>query len=185
LRGRPIIDRVGKRFGSRVVLRRVIEKIYTKGHSGSGHVAWHVRCDCGTEQIVTGYDLARTRTCGNHVHYPPRSLFRLLLKDYKRNARLRGLAWRLTDEEACQLMQQPCHYCDALPRNCMRQGRWLFTEGIFFNGIDRKDSKKGYTRDNVVPCCSDCNYMKRGLNYKRFTAWIERFKKGTSSKSVP
>ena len=27
-------------------------------------------------------------------------------------------------------------------------------------GIDRIDNKMGYTLNNVVPCCSRCNFMK-------------------------
>ena len=30
-------------------------------------------------------------------------------------------------------------------------------------GIDRLDSTKHYTLDNVASCCSQCNYMKKDL----------------------
>jgi len=29
------------------------------------------------------------------------------------------------------------------------------------NGIDRIDNTKGYSLDNIKPCCGECNYMKR------------------------
>ena len=35
-------------------------------------------------------------------------------------------------------------------------------------GIDRVDSSKGYTIDNVVPCCSKCNWMKGVLSKEDF-----------------
>lgn len=41
-------------------------------------------------------------------------------------------------------------------------------------GIDRIDSLKGYTEDNVVTCCSMCNTMK--LNYRK-EEFIEHCKK--------
>ena len=30
-------------------------------------------------------------------------------------------------------------------------------------GVDRKDSNGHYTKDNTVPCCSECNYAKKDL----------------------
>lgn len=44
---------------------------------------------------------------------------------------------------AVQLMAQPCFYC-GLPHG---------------HGIDRIDSSKGYTEDNVRSCCEKCNYI--------------------------
>ena len=35
-------------------------------------------------------------------------------------------------------------------------------------GLDRVDSNKGYTDDNVVPCCGSCNQLKNELPYKYF-----------------
>lgn len=36
------------------------------------------------------------------------------------------------------------------------------------NGIDRFDNNKGYVKDNVVPCCGQCNRMKRNYDYYEF-----------------
>jgi hypothetical protein len=36
-------------------------------------------------------------------------------------------------------------------------------------GIDRIDSNLGYVIDNVVPCCKDCNYMKRAYSAEHFS----------------
>jgi hypothetical protein len=30
-----------------------------------------------------------------------------------------------------------------------------------YNGIDRLDNTKGYTIDNIVPCCYKCNVLKK------------------------
>ncbi len=35
-------------------------------------------------------------------------------------------------------------------------------------GIDRIDSNRGYTDDNVCACCKTCNYMKRDLSLEDF-----------------
>ena len=42
------------------------------------------------------------------------------------------------------------------------------------NGLDRVDSNLGYTLDNVLPCCSICNYAKQDLRQDVFMQWIAR-----------
>jgi hypothetical protein len=42
------------------------------------------------------------------------------------------------------------------------------------NGIDRRDNAKGYTIDNCLPCCENCNYIKRDIPYEDFMAWLDR-----------
>jgi len=43
------------------------------------------------------------------------------------------------------------------------------------NGIDRLDCDKGYEKENCVPCCKHCNYVKGNLSMKDFRAWVKRF----------
>lgn len=45
------------------------------------------------------------------------------------------------------------------------------------NGIDRIDSEKGYEKDNCVPCCKHCNYVKGNLSAENFWTWVKRFVK--------
>jgi hypothetical protein len=40
-------------------------------------------------------------------------------------------------------------------------------------GIDRIDSDKGYTIDNIVPCCKVCNKMKMDLSVAEFKKQIK------------
>lgn len=35
------------------------------------------------------------------------------------------------------------------------------------NGIDRIDNSKGYTLDNCLPCCGDCNYLKNNYDISK------------------
>jgi hypothetical protein len=55
-------------------------------------------------------------------------------------------------EEYSILIQQKCFYCDD-KIGCVAKetGR----------GLDRIDNNKGYTIDNVLPCCGDCNFHKQ------------------------
>jgi hypothetical protein len=57
-----------------------------------------------------------------------------------------------------KLWGKPCHYCGC---------------DIETTGLDRKDSSKGYTPDNVVPCCWDCNLMKGTKLYEEFLQEIK------------
>jgi hypothetical protein len=60
-----------------------------------------------------------------------------------------------------KLWGNPCHYCGV---------------DIEVTGLDRKDSNKGYTPDNVVPCCWNCNTKKSAKPYEQF---LEEIKKNT------
>lgn len=69
----------------------------------------------------------------------------------KGRSKRRGFEWMLTKEQyAALLAENKCHYC-----------RGVLPETAY--GLDRKDSTKGYTLDNVVPCCKNCNSMKNHL----------------------
>lgn len=68
----------------------------------------------------------------------------------KRHAYKKGREWTITRAEFYTLVAQACHYCD---------GKLSPTT----TGLDRADSSLGYTIDNVVPCCRDCNTMKSNI----------------------
>ena len=51
-------------------------------------------------------------------------------------------------------------------------------------GIDRVDNSMGYTIDNVEPCCSDCNYLKRDNAYDEFMNKLRDISKLHLSTSV-
>src|SRR6185312_15173254 len=60
------------------------------------------------------------------------------------NARSRNLEFHLTYEEFLQFISNNCFYCDRKAKD-------------IHMGLDRIDSKKHYTKDNVHSCCSTCN----------------------------
>lgn len=77
-------------------------------------------------------------------------------KRYVQSAKRRNLQWALNDHECHTLFTAACHYCAESP------------PAASLNGIDRIDSTKGYTRDNVVACCKQCNWAKGRLTYHQF-----------------
>jgi len=72
---------------------------------------------------------------------------------YKSGAKQRGLEFSLTKEQFETYWQKSCFYCG---------------DKIKTIGLDRIDNSKGYTIDNVVPCCKICNRMKMNLNKDEF-----------------
>ena len=72
-------------------------------------------------------------------------------------------------------MQQPCFYCGRNPfLKRYAYHRTRYSKGIktdesgYLNGIDRVNPKKGYTKENCVPCCKICNIAKSDLSQSEF-----------------
>lgn len=67
---------------------------------------------------------------------------------YKKRAMKKGLEFTLTQDQFDHLVDSNCFYCGKVRTKNHR------------NGIDRKDNNVGYTLDNCVACCGQCNQMK-------------------------
>jgi len=59
---------------------------------------------------------------------------------------------------------------EQIPLICHYTGKPLTLEANHFNtiSIERLDSSKGYTKENVVFCCETINRMKQELSYDDF-----------------
>jgi hypothetical protein len=78
--------------------------------------------------------------------------WRTRLRNWKANAQKRGLHFGLSDDEAKAFMWLPCAYCEkvAVPGKDLP------------GSIDRADNfATEYTAETAVPCCVQCNVMKR------------------------
>lgn len=67
---------------------------------------------------------------------------------YKKNAENSKRDFLLTFEEFMTFWQKPCTYCG---------------DPIVTIGLDRIDNARDYVLDNVIPCCSDCNFTRQDL----------------------
>lgn len=81
------------------------------------------------------------------------------LSVYKTSARTKGLVFEI-EEEFNTIVTSPCYYCGII----QEKG---------FNGIDRLDFTKGYIRENTVPCCEVCNFMKGNVSPNTFIHHVE------------
>jgi len=97
---------------------------------------------------------------------------------YKGRARHKGIVFNITYDEFEQIICQNCYYCGTKGRyvikNGSRNGNQALNVVLIACGVDRIDSNFGYTLDNVVPCCSYCNYAKRDMSTKDFIALAQR-----------
>lgn len=99
-----------------------------------------------------------------------------VFRRYKKEcADQRGLCWELTDQDFDRITASPCYYCGIPPSTT--HGGGGFNGTFIYNGIDRKDNSLGYTRDNTVAACFDCNSSKSKKTYADFIAWLDRIVK--------
>ena len=80
-------------------------------------------------------------------------------KKYKAGAKRRQISWDLTIEQFLEYWQEPCIYCG---------------DEIETIGLDRVNNDKGYSIDNIVPCCYMCNLMKRATGKEEFIKHCEK-----------
>ena len=172
-----LIDLTGQRFGRWTI----IERSYPNGKSNQ--VMWLCKCDCGTEKIVIGDTLKRgvTKSCGclqkellgNRKRLKlGLSSIRAKISSYKARAKRLGIEYKLTEEQFARMTKQDCYYCGSKPSNKMDCNHYY--GNYIYNGLDRVDNTKGYTIDNIVPCCRICNYAKQKMTLQGFESWIKR-----------
>lgn len=153
---------------------------------------WELRCDCGKLVYKRAHIVVRgsIQSCGckqnearsrsgmkGRVYDPKISSARKVWSDTYKDG---GLDF----DTFYVLSQQPCHYCGRLPHRTMNKatsvgkGKVSYVQkerGDFtYNGLDRMDNTKSHTPDNLAPCCSTCNYMKRNLTLAEFIEHIGR-----------
>jgi hypothetical protein len=137
------------------------------------------RCQCGKTVGVKTYDLLRkpkgTESCGckprKGTLEPGVAARNKVLHRQKQGAQERDLEWTLTDEEWEILTADSCTYCGVPPQ----RKRCISKNGSFiYNGIDRVDNLIGYTSENVVTCCKECNWAKGTMTAEEFLAWRKR-----------
>lgn len=179
---RKINDLTGKKFGRLTFLQRMKEKY-------QGKYLWKIQCDCGTilhkisSPIVGGY----TVSCGCRKKEIMDNLGKQSVRLYEPQISSARAKWARNYPDCdfdlfLTLSQQPCHYCGRNPHRITRISRkkrgmseHQKENGNFvYNGLDRIDSSKGHTSDNVVPCCWDCNHMKGKRTRQEFLDHIQR-----------
>lgn len=173
-------------------------KVIKFSHSNKNRISFYLcLCECGVEKIISGINLTRTtkstKTCGcSHAEQ---------IKNLRsENPQLMGAKrlWKSNYEDGCsfekflELSQMPCYYCGITKSNrynpygystakyvknqAGKNGKisqeWIDQCWFEYNGLDRIDSSKPHTEDNIVPCCVTCNIAKSDLTINEFKEWL-------------
>lgn len=75
---------------------------------------------------------------------------------YKTRAEKKKLEFELTNDEFDNIKNKKCYYCHKENSNGHQ------------NGVDRKNNNIGYTIENCVTCCRECNQMKSNMGDNMF-----------------
>ena len=159
----------------------IINSIRKKGH----RTKYFCQCECGKHTIVEGSKIKNgsTKSCGclhtesnrsKHNKYKkPQGVAsrNRVIGNYKNNARHKNLEYNLTNEKIINLFQANCYYCGTEPKSIYHSKN--YNGDYKYNGIDRLNNDQGYIENNVVSCCSKCNYIKNKHNHDDFVAWIK------------
>jgi len=161
-----------------------LEIISTTRGAKNKHPMALCRCDCGETRSVrqTSLRTGRVTRCakcsrvvaGLNRRRPVQdeTAIRKRLYEYKKNAAVKGIVFLMDDTVAISLMMGNCWYCGSPPTNPVPAKRRKST--VLLNGIDRLDHLAGYTTNNCVACCRQCNYAKRISSPDEFLRWARR-----------
>jgi hypothetical protein len=83
----------------------------------------------------------------------------------------RELGFDLSLEDFIKISKMNCHYCGAAPQKRSWKNDWH--PDIYYNGLDRVDSARGYVYDNVVACCIRCNMAKSDGTFEEMLNWAK------------
>jgi 5-methylcytosine-specific restriction endonuclease McrA len=90
----------------------------------------------------------------------------------------------LSFEEFYELSQMLCTYCGVNPSNSFNPPSMKKDIPFIYNGIDRLNSSKGHTLDNIVPACWNCNRMKSDRSLADFDNWLTAINNHWLSKGI-
>lgn len=186
-------SRTNLKNGDKINRLTLIEFIINKAQ-------WKCSCDCGTIIYVKTGNIINnnTKSCGclktenlikraykladgRRKSTPQIASAKRVWKNYC----YRDKECTITFDEFLKISQQNCTYCGSIPNTkynyfstiSSRSSEKAKQEGLFiYNGLDRIDSSKSHTIDNVVPCCILCNRSKNNRTLNDFLLWVNNLK---------
>ena len=140
------------------------------------HTYWFCKCDCGKLKSLRVSHVSEkdTQSCGckKMTHFKKQGANRILnssFSGYKRFSKKIGRQFSITFLDFAEIVKNPCFYCGHagdVKYLTTLHGKSTITD--IFNGIDRKDNSIGYVKENCLPCCKMCNYMKGSYGHEEF-----------------
>ncbi len=157
---RKILE-IGQKFHKLTVLQDAgLKKTGLETKSRSYSIC---QCDCGKIVTVANKSLinSHAKSCGclkggKRIFTDKEKSARKIWHDYEK---------LIPFNVFYQLSQQNCFYCNQLPSNRFSARK---EEYFIYNGLDRIDSSKSHSEDNLVPCCKICNFLKSNRSLSDF-----------------
>lgn len=167
---KPYKDYSGIKIDKLTFIKRVDEFIKTK---------WILACECGNQVIrrpnhVLNNNNFKSCGCVKKYYKTKESVFiKKIFESYKKGAKRRNFVFEVDIEYFSSFLTKKCHYCGIEPLQKIKSSNNYF----LYNGVDRKNSKLGYIKNNLVPCCFICNRGKSNMNYDDFINYLKRVSK--------
>ena len=114
------------------------------------------------------------KKCSYIKNVPLQDLRKQIFYKYRYNANLKNVVFEISFDFFCQKISEDCYYCGRQPSAIWKSNR-REQNSVVYNGIDRKINNVGYTENNCVPCCSECNYFKKDKSTNEFKEMVERW----------
>lgn len=162
---------MGKKFG----ILTVIEYLGLFDTSDSNHkiAMWLCEDNIGLKKKMTTAQLIAGKNIHvNRVYTREIAALIGIYNKYKNHCQKVNREFNVDKKLFLELIQENCYYCGSSPMNtAWDKGR---TFSVKYNGLDRVDSSKGYIKENVVTCCSNCNFAKQDFELSEFYVWINK-----------
>ena len=172
---------IGAKFNRYIILRQIsTQERKDLGYKDTS-IYYLCKCDCGNERIVKSSALRNnlSKSCGCiKEQVRPKANLITLYKQYIKSANYRNISFKLSIEDFEKITSSNCSYCGDSPSTIMVQ-KLQKSEAIpyIYNGIDRVDSSIGYTFNNCLPSCNQCNIMKLDYSFEEFIDKIKQIYK--------
>jgi hypothetical protein len=180
---RLFVDITGQRFGKLTAVR-----VDSENKNGDG-TYWICKCDCGNEKSILGKKLrdgVSHTSCGCSKHQVGdnnrcwkgyKDISGKYWKQLEKNAIERDLLFILTIEEAWDIFVSQ-------DNKCALTGIPLTLHNPKTASLDRIDSTKDYTKDNVQWVHIRVNKLKMDMPEKELYYWCEKIYKYKNEKST-
>ena len=177
-------DYTGQKFGRLTFVRM------TEQRNKSKSVLWELICECGEVCHLVANNVVRghVKSCGCYKK-EQYSILHEKNRQYSPEISSARVIWRQMYKEIdfdtfYHLSQMPCYYCGCQPHKVFNSANGAARRkkasimqlqfGDFtYNGLDRIDSGRDHSMDNVVPSCTECNTAKMDNTLDEFLEHIE------------
>lgn len=126
-------------------------------------------------------DRAKTYNNGQII----RITFQILLGSAKLRSKKKKLDFNLTLLDLCNLYDKQNGRCYYSGLAMVLRFRSSIKKDPLLISLDRKDSSKGYTKDNVVLCCWWINHAKETDDMKTFCKNLKMFYEAMEGRAEP